>query len=100
MGLDPDDIETLLGDAAAAPIDELEIWPENWPTVLVFLALSTQWKREIPAMSDRVLWHGIPHSEIEPTLRLLGYAKQGPKIFAGLKTMEAEALKLLNESKS
>jgi hypothetical protein len=51
-------------------------------------------------MSDRVLWHGIPHSEIEPTLRLLGYAKRGPKIFAGLKTMEAEALKLLNESKS
>lgn len=96
----PDDIAALLGHADGIEADELEIWPENWETVLTFLTLSTQWRREIPAMSDRVLWHGIPHSEIEPTLRLLGYARRARTIFPGLKTMEAEAIKLLNESKS
>ena len=97
MGLPPEDVARLVDHAGdSANDDTLEIMAENWPTLDVFLSLSTQWRREFPAMSDRELWHGIPHSEIEPTIRLMGYAKSARRIFEGLKIMEAEALPLLN----
>lgn len=76
---------------------DLEIWEDNWATVEVFLSLNTQWRREIPAMSDRMIWHGLPYPAIESTIRMMGRWKQAADIFDGLRVMEAAALKILNK---
>jgi hypothetical protein len=78
-----------------APPAAFEIWPENWPTVRVFLSLSTQWRFTLPAMGGPVIWHGLPHTEIEATIRLLGYRRDAQMIFTGIKVMEQAALTAL-----
>lgn len=67
---------------------------------MVFLALQTQWRREIPAMSGQLLWHGLRYGEAEVVIRMMGYRKRQTVIFEGLRIMEAAALPLLNQPKS
>lgn len=64
---------------------------------MVFLALQTQWRREIPAMSGQLLWHGLDYAAAESTLRMMGYWKKSAEIFEGLRIMEAAALPVLNK---
>lgn len=77
---------------------EFEVDPDNWDTVMVFLALQTQWRRELPAMSGKFIWHGLRYTEAETVIRLMGFRKKQQTIFAGLRTMEAAALPLLNQN--
>lgn len=67
---------------------------------MVFLALQTQWRREIPAMSGQMVWHGLRYGEAEVVIRMMGFRKQQQAIFEELRIMEAAALPLLNQSKS
>ena len=96
-GAPPDVIERTLARESEAEHDVLEIWPEHWNTVMVFLALSTQWKREIPAMSGTMIWHGLDYAAIEPVIRLMGFWKERAEIFSGLQIMEHAALQALNK---
>lgn len=73
---------------------------ENRETLLVFLALQTQWRKEIPAMSGQLIWHGLRYAEAEVVIRMMGLVKRQKEIFEGLRTMEAAALPLLNKSKA
>lgn len=72
---------------------------ENWPTILVFISLVTQWRTEIMAMTGERVWYGLPATEIEATVRLMGLGKEGKTIFAGLRVMEQAAMPLLNARK-
>lgn len=70
---------------------------ENRDTVLVFLALQTQWRREIPAMSGKMLWQGLDYQAMESTIRMMGLWKKAQEIFDGIRIMESTALPLLNK---
>jgi hypothetical protein len=76
---------------------DFEIERENWDTLLVFLALQTQWRREIPAMSGQMIWHGLDYPAMESTLRMMGHWKKAGEIFDGLRIMESAALPILNK---
>lgn len=76
---------------------DFEVLWENGDTVKVFLALQTQWRKEIPAMSGKYLWHGLDYRAAESTIRMMGYWRKSGEIFDGLRLMEATALPLLNK---
>ncbi len=81
--------------AEAAPF---EVWPENWPTIEVFLELSTCWLWVTPGMEDPVRV-GIAATEIESSLRLLGVKKaKRCSMFRDLRAMERAALKVFRSS--
>jgi len=94
FGIDPSTVRT---NAIRVENDCL-IWPENWPTVEVFLSLSSQWNVFIPALGGGVVWRGIPHSEVEPTIRMLGFGHDIRTIFIGIKVMEGIAIDELKRS--
>ena len=76
------------------------VWPENWPTVLVFLALQTQWRRDVPPMGGALIWQGLDYPATETVIRLQGHrGRAAREIFSGIQIMEAAALKLLNQTK-
>lgn len=96
-GAPADVIAATLAVEDAKDDDLLEIWEENWETVMCFLSLSTQWRREIPAMAGTMIWHGLDYPAVESTIRLMGYWQKRTEIFEGLQIMEQAALKLLNK---
>lgn len=92
FGIDPDS----LPEPAMRESDELSIFPENWDTVNVFLALSNAWVLHIPAMGGPPRWRGLPRTEIESTLRLMDLWPKRADLLPRLLIMESAALKALN----
>jgi hypothetical protein len=71
-------------------MDEFEVWPDNWPTVQAFLAISTQWHWTGGMESRRA---GLFYPSLDPVYEGLGIRKKKrPAIFRGLQTMEHAAL--------
>ncbi|WP_292450779.1 DUF1799 domain-containing protein [Methylibium sp.] len=64
----------------------LEVWDCNWPAVIAFDALSTQWRSGFDGPT------GLDYSAIPTTLRLLGM-KSSPALFEDIRTMEDAALR-------
>ena len=48
-------------------------------------------------MDGQMIWHGLRYSELEVTVRLMGYQKERRTIFNGIVDMERAALPLLNK---
>jgi hypothetical protein len=92
--------EEVIHDTLESQVEDdgqCEVWEENWDTLKVFLALQTQWRREIPAMSGQMIWHGLRYTEAEVVIRMMGHQKQQKDIFDGLRVMESTALPILNK---
>lgn len=92
--------EEVIHDTLESQVEDdgqCEVWEENWDTLMVFLALQTQWRREIPAMSGQMIWHGLRYTEAEVVIRMMGHQKQQKDIFDGLRVMESSALPILNK---
>jgi hypothetical protein len=92
--------EEVIHDTLESQVEDdgpCEVWEENWDTLMVFLALQTQWRREIPAMSGQMIWHGLDYPAMESTLRMMGHWKKSAEIFEGLRIMESAALPILNK---
>jgi hypothetical protein len=92
--------EEVIHDTLESQVEDdgqCEVWEENWDTLMVFLALQTQWRREIPAMSGQMIWHGLDYPAMESTLRMMGHWKKAGEIFDGLRIMESAALPILNK---
>ena len=92
--------EEVIHDTLESQVEDdgqCEVWEENWDTLMVFLALQTQWRREIPAMSGQMIWHGLRYTEAEVVIRMMGHQKQQKNIFDGLRVMESTALPILNK---
>lgn len=76
-------------DGTSGPSQEIEVWPDTWPSVQVFDALGSQW---IYAGMGGVPT-GIVYASIEPVLRVLAVpAEDWPLVFDDIRTMEAAAL--------
>lgn len=95
FGLPPDAFATP--EDAAQEEAHCTVDADNWPTVMVFLALQTQWRREFAGMSGELVWHGLRYSEAATVISLLGYQSKASTIFDGLRIMEAAALPILNK---
>ena len=65
-----------------------EILPENWDALMVFLALSTQW-RTAGMSGVRV---GLEYASIPAVLEMTGFSGQAADIFEKLRIMEAAAI--------
>lgn len=91
-------IDESLADGLDEGPSHFEVWPDNWDTVLVFLRIQTQWRKEI-TMSGQLIWHGLRYGDVAIAIRLLGYGRKRQEIFEGLLEMEREALPILNQVK-
>lgn len=77
---------------------DFEIERENWDTLLVFLACSTQWRKEFAGMSGELIYHGLDYPATSVVIRMMGHRGQDARdIFAGVQMMEVAALPLLNK---
>lgn len=63
------------------------VWPENWPAVETFCALTTQW-RYAGSAGSRV---GLDYAAIPPVAAMLGH-EVGRDLFDRLRLMESTAL--------
>lgn len=95
FGADPDDVARL----RATPADDAcYVYAENWDTVQVFLALSTQWRTvALASMAGaHVIYQGIDYSAIEPVLRLMSVEScDHAAMFGKIRLMEEAALDYL-----
>lgn len=84
-GLTPDDL-----DEAA-----VEVWPENLPAVNAFIALCTQWRVGGAGAT------GLDYSVIPDVFRFTNIPEsEWTDAFDGVRTMEAEALKIMGEKRN
>lgn len=73
--------------------DDCEVWQENWQSVTLFLALSTQWNVS-PAGSAL----GINYVSIESIMRIFSIKKKKRvAMFDDIRLMELAALGVLRE---
>ncbi len=74
----------LPSDLAA---EEVEVWPENWPSALAFNSMLTQWRM---GFSGPI---GLDYTALPVVLRLQRIPhKQWSQIFEDVQIMEHEAL--------
>ncbi|MCB5187386.1 DUF1799 domain-containing protein [Methylobacillus caricis] len=73
---------------------DCEIWPENLPTVEVFLAMEKQWRMLVLPTSIRYM--GLRYEALPIVLQGLEL-EMSKVLFSGLQIMEREALDVLNE---
>lgn len=75
-----------------AALKRFGIWPDNWPALQLFVALSTQWRRA--GMTGAR--HGLDYGAIAPTAALVGI-ETGADLMERLQIMEGEVLRIDGE---
>jgi hypothetical protein len=92
FGATPEQIEEARQSLRERGDDACLVLPPNWPALMVFLALDTQWRR---SQQGRRL--GIDYTAIEPVLRLKGVPrKKWQDVFWRLQVMELAAVEALS----
>lgn len=89
--------DSLLARAQAATI---EIWPENWHAVAVFLALSTQWRIQFRPDGMPVML-GLDYGAlpvVEARCRAVAHRQARDTLFGQLRVLEQAALEQINNS--
>jgi phosphoribosylpyrophosphate synthetase len=72
--------------------------PDNWDSVLVFLACQTQWKREFAGMEATLIWQGLDYQGVSVVIQMQGHKGQKVQgIFKDVQVMEQAALPILNK---
>ena len=75
-------------EVADYEIDDVEIWPENWPAFLLFTSLQTQWN--VGGMGGRT---GLRYEALYPLLdRQTATPEQWQQLFDDVRVMEHAAL--------
>lgn len=77
-------------EAVEAEEVDLEIEPDNWATVMLFLRVQTQWRHGFNGPT------GLDYPGVEATMRMARIART-VELFDGLQVMEFAALKALQE---
>lgn len=80
----------------AADLDdgEIDIWPVNLPATNAFVAMSTQWRTSFGGLT------GLDYNVIPSVFRLIGIPrKEWPDAFECVRVMEAEAMRVMQETK-
>lgn len=76
----------------------IEVEEENWDTLLIFLALGTQWRKQYAGMDGTLVYLGLDYPGLEVVIRMNGFkGKKAREIFDGIQLMESVALPLLNK---
>lgn len=74
------------------------IEPDNWQTVMVFLAMATQWR--IVVGIGGASYQGLRYEGLNFVFRMRRVAAdEQPAMFDGLRVMESAALKVMNSAK-
>jgi hypothetical protein len=76
--------------AVSAEQVEMEVEPENWDTVMLFMRVQTQWRSSFAGLT------GLDYTGVEAAMRMAGIERT-PEIFDGLQVMEFTALKAMSE---
>lgn len=71
--------------------EEFEVWPENWCSLNIFLACSSQWN--INFGNRKII--GLRYVEVEAVMRMSGIGDTA-KTFADVRIMEHAAMTELN----
>jgi len=81
-GFEPEDYED----------DFIEVWPENWPAVDLFISMGTQWRI---GMEGRT---GLDYGALYPQLdRLTDTPEQYDDLFSDIRWLERSALATMNQ---
>ena len=91
FGVAPEEIEKWIEERKET---NFAVWPENWPAVECFVALSTQW-RTAGQEGARV---GLDYAAIPPVAAMLGH-DAGRDLFQRLQVLEFEALEVFARSR-
>lgn len=73
---------------------DFEVMEENWPSLLLFLDLQTQWRRHI-GIRGHITWQGLDYTAVEALMRI-ERVKDKKTAMRDLRAMEAAALPVLN----
>ena len=93
LGLDPAQSSVLAaGLAPPAPPEMIEVWPENWDAMRVFLGMETQWRRA--GMAGVAV--GLDYAALPVVTGALGVALD-EDLLARLRILEGAAVKALAE---
>lgn len=96
---DPEALATLgLVWEGEIPDQNVEVWPENWQALQVFLAMATQWRIGIGI--NGMLWLGLDYNAlpvVEDRLELP--VAERADVFSRLRVLEAVARRALNEER-
>ena len=77
-------------DLPDAPAEDFGVWPENWPTVEMFLRVQTQWRTSMGGVL------GLDYVALAWVFRL--YAVEDERsMLEDLQVMEAAAMAVLSE---
>jgi hypothetical protein len=77
------------------PDRSIPVWPENWQTVEVFVAMGTQWNVSAGMGGSRLI--GLRYESLPAVMRYCGVQTPArADVFAGLRTMERAALEVAN----
>lgn len=96
-----EDFAALGVTVEAVEADEhCEVWDVNWPSVLIFLALETQWRCVARGTTGVLLWLGLDYGSVSALLSRRTKAERrrrsDAEVFADLCIMEREALNVMN----
>lgn len=76
-----------------------EVWPENVDAVELFMVVAGQWR--VVAGFGAAGYLGLDYRAVEAAMNMRGVKKQHrPQLFAGLRVMEAAALRVLNPKRN
>lgn len=80
------------------PDQSVEVWPENWQAVQIFIAMATQWR--IGMGMNGMLWLGLDYNALPVVEDRLGLpAGDRADTFVRLRLMETAARRALNEER-
>jgi hypothetical protein len=82
-----------LPDLPAAPDEDFCVWPENWPTVEMFLRVQTQWRTSMGGVI------GLDYAAVAWVLKLYGIEDQR-SLLEDLQVMEAAAMRVMNKQEA
>jgi len=74
--------------------EDFEVWPENWPVIVLFLAVNTQWR--VGGMGGLI---GLDYPAVDVVINRLDL-KVDAECFAGLQIMEREIVREFNRGDS
>ena len=86
-------IEAAVRNYSGQDSDDCEVWQENWESVLLFLAMGTQW-----SISPTGQPIGINYGSLESTMKMTSVKKKKrASLFMDVRMMESAALDVFRE---
>lgn len=82
-----------LPDLPDTPAEDFGVWPENWPTIEMFLRVQTQWRT---SMGEVI---GLDYAAVAWVLKLYGIEDQR-SLLEDLQVMEAAAMRVMNKQEA